>query len=87
MVTERLSLFSRRAWRLLKLVLVVGAVAGAVYWLKFAPIRVVEHQVTQGEIVAEVTGTGTLEAHYKSIISPRIAGRLKEVLVDQGAQV
>jgi HlyD family secretion protein len=52
--------------------------------MKFSPVPVIQHQVEQGEIVAEVMGTGTLEAHFKSIISPRIAGRLKEVLVDQG---
>ena len=58
--------------------------AGLVYWLKFSPVPVTEHQVAQDEIVAEVMGTGTLEAHFKSTISPRIAGRLQKVLVDQG---
>jgi HlyD family secretion protein len=59
-------------------------VAGVVYWLKFSPVPVTEHEVARGEIVAEVMGTGTLEAHFKSTISPRIAGRVQEVLVDQG---
>ncbi len=71
----------------LKLTLVMAAVAGVVYWMKFSPVPVIEHQVARGEIVAEVMGTGTLEAHFKSVISPRIAGRLKEVLVDQGNEV
>ena len=32
-------------------------------------------------------GTGTLEAHFKSTVSPRISGRLQEVLVDMGDSV
>ncbi len=74
-------------WRTLKVALLIAAVVGIVYWLKFSPVPVTEHQVDRGEIVAEVLGTGTLEAHFKSVISPRIAGRLKEVLVDQGHEV
>ena len=46
-----------------------------------------EHRVELGEIVAEVMGTGTLEAHFKSTISPRISGRIQEVLVDMGDRV
>jgi len=45
------------------------------------------HQAERGDIVAEVMGTGTLEAHFKSTISPRIAGRLQGVFVDQGEGV
>jgi RND family efflux transporter MFP subunit len=55
--------------------------------VKFAPLSVTEHRVERGEIVAEVMGTGTLEAHFKSTISPRIPGRLEEVLVDMGDSV
>ena len=60
---------------------------GIVYWLKFSPVPVTEHRVERGEIVAEVMGTGTLEAHFKSTISPRISGRIQEVLVDMGDPV
>lgn len=84
MATDTRSRVRRWVWRALKIAPVIVAVAGVVYWLKFSPLPVIQHQVEQGEIVAEVMGTGTLEAHFKSIISPRIAGRLKEVLVDQG---
>jgi HlyD family secretion protein len=34
-----------------------------------------------------VMGTGTLEARVKSTISPKIAGRIHEILVDQGDRV
>jgi HlyD family secretion protein len=77
----------RRLWQALKLLLLAAIIAGAVYWFKFSPISVTEHNVHTGEIVAEVMGTGTLEAHHKSTVSPRIAGRLQEVLVDMGDTV
>jgi HlyD family secretion protein len=38
-------------------------------------------------VVAEVLGTGTLEARVKTTISPRLQERLAEVLVDQGDAV
>lgn len=70
--------------RLLKLV-VFSVVAGtAIYWLRFSPVIVAVVEVTEGAIVAEVMGTGTLEAKQKAIISPKISGRLQDVRVDQG---
>ena len=84
MATDTRSRVWSWVWRALKVAPVIVAVTGVVYWMKFSPVPVIQHQVEQGEIVAEVMGTGTLEAHFKSVISPRIAGRLKEVLVDQG---
>jgi RND family efflux transporter MFP subunit len=64
------------------------AVAGiAIYWLLFSPVTVAAVEVTEGSIVAEVMGTGTLEAKQKAIISPKISGRLHEVKVDQGDTV
>jgi HlyD family secretion protein len=77
----------RWLWWAAKLAAVVAAAAAIVYWLKFAPVPVTEHRVERGQIVAEVMGTGTLEAHFKSTISPRISGRLQEVLVDMGDSV
>ena len=47
---------------------------------------VVAHTVARGEIIAEVMGTGTLEARVKTTISWRIQERLAEVLVDQGTR-
>ena len=79
--------WKRRLWRLAKLLTAVAVLGGGVYWFKFSPVRVRPHQVEQGEIVAEVMGTGTLEAHFKSTVSPRIPGRLQEVLVDMGDEV
>jgi len=62
------------------LVLIAGVV---VYRLKFAPVPVTGHAVQTGPLVAEVMGTGVLNTHIKTTISPRIQERLVAVLVDQ----
>ncbi len=74
-------------WRLLKLVVLASVIGGMVYWFRFAPVPVSRHHVARGSIVAEATGTGTLEARVKATISPKIAGRIGHVLVDQGDRV
>jgi len=79
--------FQRWLWRTVKLVAVVAVAGGLVYWLKFSPLPAREQRIEAGEIVAEVMGTGTLEARVKSTISPKIAGRIETLLVDQGDQV
>jgi HlyD family secretion protein len=75
--------WSRRSFQIAMLVAVAAA---GLYWY-FAAVAVVEHQIEAGELVAEVMGTGTLEARVKSTISPKIAGRVHEVFVDQGDHV
>ena len=84
---DRWQSLRRRLWQVVKVVALAAAVGGVVYWLKFAPVSVSVHQAERGDIVAEVMGTGTLEAHFKSTISPRISGRIQEVLVDMGDAV
>lgn len=79
--------FKRWAFGFAKLLAVVAVVGGVVYWLKFSPVPVRAHRIELGEIVAETMGTGTLEADITSTISPRISGRLQEVLADMGDQV
>jgi len=70
-----------------KWAVLVAVVAFVVYRVKFAPTPVLVHEVKSGPIVAEVMGTGTLEARVKTTISPRIQERLAEVLVDQNDAV
>ncbi|QDT00265.1 efflux RND transporter periplasmic adaptor subunit [Adhaeretor mobilis] len=74
-------------WRSLKVIAVLLIAGGVMYWIKFAPVPVVSHRVERGMIVAEVMGTGTLEARVQTTISPKISGRIVEVLADQGDRV
>lgn len=74
-------------WRLLKVIAVLLVASGVIYWLKFASVPVNTHTVERGTIVAEVMGTGTLEARVETTISPKISGRVVEVLADQGSRV
>lgn len=67
--------------------IIIALVGFAVYKLKFTPTPVISHTVARGEIIAEVMGTGTLEARVKTTVSPRIPERLIEVLADQGDTV
>ena len=71
--------------RRILIALILISLAGLViYKTRFSPIPVAAHSVTRGEIIAEVMGTGTLEARVKSTVSARIQERLSEVMVDQG---
>jgi HlyD family secretion protein len=73
--------------RIVTWLMIAAGVGVAVYKLKFAPVPVVAHTVATGEIIAEVMGTGTLEARVKTTVSARIQERLLEVVVDQGDTV
>jgi RND family efflux transporter MFP subunit len=71
----------------LKLAVAAACVSGGVYWYRFAPVAVSVHQVTDGELVVEVMGTGTLEARVSATISSKISGRIETVMADQGDSV
>jgi len=76
----------RWGWRALKIAAFFALIVGTVYWIQFAPI-VTTHRVAQGPIVAEVMGTGTLEARVQVTISSKISGRIGKIFVDQGDRV
>lgn len=67
------------------LIVVLGGVAARQLMLR--PVHVQTHVVATGEVRGEVAGTGTLEARFKTTVSPRIQERLVEVPVDQGDTV
>jgi len=67
------------------LVLLIASVI--VYRLHFAPVLVESCAVKTGLISAEAMGTGTLEARVRATISPKISGRISQVIVDQGDKV
>ncbi len=77
----------RNLWSIGKAAIGLLAIGGVVYWFKFVPVSVASHPVKRGEVVSEVMGTGTLEAHVEATISPKIPGLITKVLVDQGDQV
>lgn len=81
MFTKRLLSVGWKAAIVLLIALVI------VYRLRFAPMPVESCAVKTGPISAEAMGTGTLEAHVRATISPRISGRVAQVLVDQGDKV
>jgi HlyD family secretion protein len=70
-----------------KWLLLAVVVAFLTYRVRFARAPVLAYEVKPGPIIAEVMGTGTLEARVKTTISPRIQERLAEVLVDQNDAV
>jgi len=73
-------------WRILQGTGLLAVAAAVAYWY-FAAVPVRGYRVETGEVVAEVMGTGTLEARIKSTISPKITGRVHEIMVDQGDRV
>ena len=81
MFTKR---FLSVGWKI-ALVLLIAFVI--VYHLYFAPVPVETSTVKIEPISAEVLGTGTLEARVQATISPKISGRIAQVLVDQEDKV
>jgi HlyD family secretion protein len=73
--------------RLVKFLILAAAIGGVIYGVRFAPVAVVVYKVQRGEVIAEVMGTGTLEARVATTISPKISGRIERVYVDQGDRV
>lgn len=77
----------RWAWWLLKWSAVLLAVGAVIYWQRFSSVPVEVVSVQRGMIVAEVMGTGTLEARVSTTVSSKISGRIEMVFVDQGERV
>ncbi len=81
MVVKRLF---RIGWKIALVLLLVMVIA---YRLRYSPMPVESCVVKTDTISAEAMGTGTLEAHVRATISPKISGRIAQVLVDQGDKV
>jgi HlyD family secretion protein len=67
----------------LRFVIVAAIAATVFYYVKLAPVSVSVVAVKRGPVEAEVLGAGTLIAHTRATISPKIQGRLVALMVDQ----
>jgi HlyD family secretion protein len=76
--------FARRyiGWTIFFVVLGVLA-----YRWRFASVEAEVHSVQRGTLVAEVFGTGTLEAKMHAVLGAQISGRISEIPVQQGERV
>lgn len=72
---------------MLKYPALILMIAAGIWYIRSRPTPVTRHTVSTGPVVHSVMGTGTLEARIRTTISPKIAGRIAEVLVDQGSIV
>ena len=68
-------------------ILLVVVFSLLLYRWQFAPAKVQTHTVQRGALVAEVFGTGTLEAKMHAVLGAQISGRIAEVSVQQGERV
>ncbi len=74
----------RVAWTVLGLLVLAGSIVAAVVLLrpKEQTIRWREVAIDRGDIVVEVSATGTLEAARSISVGAEVSGRVAEVLVD-----
>lgn len=68
-------------------VLIVAVGVSLLAWLYAKPVAVGAHTASTQVVVAEVMGTGTLEARVSTTIASKIAGRIETIVVDQGERV
>lgn len=86
-MSNKVSLNRRSVSWAIKALVLMALFGAAVYWAKFSSVAVQQHEVVRGELRSEVLGTGTLEARVHASISPKIAGRIRRIAVDQGDRV
>ncbi len=68
--------------------LVLAAVAALVVWLRvWSPVHVEAVRVERGEITQEAFGRGTIESQREAAVGFDLAGRLSDVLVEEGSRV
>jgi HlyD family secretion protein len=60
---------------------------GIAYQRKLAPLPARVHQVDRGDVVREVFGRGTIESRREAQLGFDLAGRISDVLVDEGDRV
>ena len=76
-----------RNWRRWAVVLLLLAGVGYGIWLRLQPTVVTVSTASRGPAVDAVYATGIVEPALEVRIAPRVAGRLRELLVDEGSRV
>jgi HlyD family secretion protein len=76
-----------RPWLLAKLAVPVLLVGGLIYQRKLSPQPVRVHHVERGDVVREAFGRGTIESRREVQLGFDLAGRISDVLVDEGDRV
>ena len=76
-----------RPGRLAKIAIPALLLAGLIYQRKFSPLSVRVHRVDRGDVVHEVFGRGTIESRREAQLGFDMAGRISDVLVDEGDHV
>jgi len=66
---------------------VMIAAGFVIYRIGFKPVPVSAYRVSAGQVIAEVMGTGTLEARIRTAVAAKIQGRLTQILADQNIYV
>jgi HlyD family secretion protein len=72
---------------ILRLLIAAAILAAVFYYVRLAPIAISVLTVKRGPVKAEVMGAGTLTAHTRATISPKIQGRLINLMADQNDTV
>jgi HlyD family secretion protein len=76
--------FLSRHWG--KLAVALSVLAGVIV-VRSLPVAVERQVVAPGTVVCDILGTGTLDARTRATVGAKIAGRMAEILADQGDQV
>lgn len=74
-------------WLSVRVVVVGLLIWAGVWWFLLAPVAVSTYTVAEGDISAEVLGTGTLEARESATLGPKVAGLITRIAADQGDAV
>lgn len=78
---------ARRIWLVVRALALVAAIGVLAWWMLFSPVVVATHTVARGHVLAEVLGTGTLEARVSAIVGPKVSGLIVSIAADEGDHV
>lgn len=77
----------RRVPFLVRIALVLSVTTGAAWWFLLLSDEGTTHTVATGTVIAEVLGTGTLEARTSAVVGAKIGGLIVRMAADEGDRV